>query len=667
MLALVAALALAAPAAARPKPITGKLSKRGYTVVALDANGNARTAVSGPGFKLVPPASKVTLHLRDAAGQYAGPIVVGRAGKLAIVGVKAGARLGRVRVRDGYATARVAPKRQDRKALAKARGGVPIGARNLGRVAATPVGRGGRGRDLDRDGLPGAFDIDDDGDLRLDSVDSNATGARAAVSDPSDPYHPIWVINSGLQVSCIAEQQGLTHGTCGYAVNQNAAGPFAADAEFQKLIDVLMQQRGELYFPLPAGDKVELDCGREATDPTAPPRGVVAPAGLSYCVSGGTGAFHTRVQRFPGQFDSDGNRFGEMQRVPAFAEGQDGLGTLQTVDPATVFGLVPFAPAAKVKSGDTYMERVTTGESLSERPISLGLVFGTIPALASWTDGSRTVPISYPVPTGAEGSESNAFTVAPGADGDYRVTLTIWRPQRAAIPSSGESGNWIDMGGLRYTVIGKTAEQNRKTWRCPASAYSTSDPSLSETSTGLRDAAPDRTVSRDNTLTFTVNLSECFRFSGLAGFDVTNTLFVTATSEYGDAAEGVGFSFKAQPAGGVSSSAFSGTWRFPTGTPGTAIDFTAQANEGSTSHFLITVHDNLNVTGGTSPSGWNCVPGRLQRDGDSFDCTGGTLQPGQPASGQIVLDAAGHNGQVVGLVVCSASNVCQGFGMTQQP
>jgi hypothetical protein len=662
--ALLSTFVFAGPAAARTKPITGKLSKRGYTVIALATNGSARSTVARPAFTLVPPSSKVTLQLRDANGHYAGPVVVGRSGKRAIVGVKAGAKLGRVRVRNGFATARVPAKLVDPKALATARGGVPIGARNLGRVRAKPSGRGGRGRDLDHDGVPGAFDVDDDGDLTLDNVDRNATGARAAVADPSDPFHPIWVINSGLQVSCLAEQQGFTHGTCGYAVNQNAAGPFAASAEFQKLIDVLMQQRGEIYFPLPAADKVELDCGKDPTDPS---RGAVAPAGLTYCVSGGTGAFHTRMQRFPDQFDADGNRFGQMQPVPGFAEGQDGLGTLQTVDPKTVFGLAPFASAANVKSGDTYVERLTRGGTVSEQPVALGVVFGTLPALASWTDGSRTVPINYPVPTGAEGSESNAFTVVRGADGDYRVTLTIWRPQRAAIPASGETGSWIDMGGLRYTVVGKTAEQNRKTWRCPASAYSENDPNLSATSSGLQDAAPDRAVSRANTLTFTANLSECFRFSGLGPFNVTNTLFVTATSAYGDAAEGVGFSFKPQPSGGFSSSAFSGTWRFAGGAPGNTIDFTAQANQGSASRFLIVVYDNLHVTGGTSPAGWSCHVGRAQRDGDAWECTGGTLSPGQPASGQITMDGAGHNGQTIDLVACTSSDVCQGFGMTQQP
>ena len=73
------------------------------------------------------------------------------------------------------------------------------------------------------------------------------------------------------------------------------------------------------------------------------------------------------------------------------------------------------------------------------------------------------------------------------------------------------------------------------------------------------------------------------------------------------------------------------------------------------------------VPGGTSPAGWSCAVGRAQRDNDSWDCTGGTLGPGSPASGRLVLSQAGTNGMVVSLVACTDANVCQGYGLTQQP
>src|SRR5215211_824897 len=103
-------VAFSPSAGAAPRALSGKLSKKGYTVIALATNGRARTTVARPRFKLVPPGSRVTLHLRGRDGHYAGPVVVGRAGKRSIVGVKAGAKLGRVRVRNGYATAKVAKR-----------------------------------------------------------------------------------------------------------------------------------------------------------------------------------------------------------------------------------------------------------------------------------------------------------------------------------------------------------------------------------------------------------------------------------------------------------------------------------------------------------------------------------------------------------------------------
>ena len=44
--AVFASVTIAAPAAAKPKAISGKLSKPGYTVIALASNGKARAAAA---------------------------------------------------------------------------------------------------------------------------------------------------------------------------------------------------------------------------------------------------------------------------------------------------------------------------------------------------------------------------------------------------------------------------------------------------------------------------------------------------------------------------------------------------------------------------------------------------------------------------------------------
>src|SRR4051794_4716244 len=66
---------------AEKKTISGKLSKRGYTVIALDSGGEAKSVLARRGkFKLRPTELRVTLHLRAPDGTYAGPIVVRSAG-----------------------------------------------------------------------------------------------------------------------------------------------------------------------------------------------------------------------------------------------------------------------------------------------------------------------------------------------------------------------------------------------------------------------------------------------------------------------------------------------------------------------------------------------------------------------------------------------------------
>jgi hypothetical protein len=173
-------LALCPPAEGRRHAITGTLDKGGYTVVALAIDGTARATHGESKFKLVPPTRTVTLQLRDRRGDYAGPVILaGRSGRVT-VGVRSGAKLGRIEVLRGYARTRRPPKARylDTRRTAKARHGAPIGALLLGRVRSSPKGPPGAGRDQDHDGVPGVFDLDDDGDLVLD------------VNEPSPASHP---------------------------------------------------------------------------------------------------------------------------------------------------------------------------------------------------------------------------------------------------------------------------------------------------------------------------------------------------------------------------------------------------------------------------------------------------------------------------------------------
>ncbi len=201
--ALAVALALPAVGDARRPAITGRLPAS-YTVVALALDGRTRTVENVRGsFRLVPPASTVTLHLLGSTGRYLGPVVVAGKGNRAVVQVRAGARLGTLRVFENYARPRrtVVARRRGGGRPARARAGVPIGAGVLGRVRARAAGPAGAGRDRDLDGIPGRFDVDDDGDLVLDVRE------RAAARSETSPPAPVEA--TGSSDTADAEVAGL--------------------------------------------------------------------------------------------------------------------------------------------------------------------------------------------------------------------------------------------------------------------------------------------------------------------------------------------------------------------------------------------------------------------------------------------------------------------------
>ena len=98
----LALLSFAPVAGARRPAIEGRVAGSGYEFVALSPDGRSRAVRARRDFELVPPARTVTLHLRNRAGVYLGPVVIAGRGKRAIVRVRAGARLGTIAVRGAY-------------------------------------------------------------------------------------------------------------------------------------------------------------------------------------------------------------------------------------------------------------------------------------------------------------------------------------------------------------------------------------------------------------------------------------------------------------------------------------------------------------------------------------------------------------------------------------
>jgi hypothetical protein len=468
LLALAPASAAAAP---RPPAITGKLGKPGLTVIAVAANGKATSARAPSGvFSVRPLARQVTLHLRSAAGDYAGPVVVAttKGGRRAVLGVRAGARLGPIRVSTTRRYARVARRPASRRIAralwARAKEGVPIGARAFGRVRSAPPRDGVRG-DVDVDGLPDALDIDDDGDRVLDNLD-RATRARAA---------QVTGFDTALNIA-----NALPVGINGTANANAGTSPEQADET--------LRQSGYLILSEIAGDTAELDC-----------------ALLSWCRVGGTGTVFGAWTEFPECCDDDRDGLGTVTRNPTLPSPRAGM------------FLAHGAGSGEIASGQTLIERVTTGGVPTDYSTILQYVFATVPALASYRDtAGHADAVRYPVPPGAPGTPGqNGFQVAAGPDGDVVLTLEFWRPQRRPIEGV-EPGEWIDVGGLTYAVAPQSASAPGVI--CPASTLSQPAgglaPETDPNRVGLRDTEPDRAADPDNRIGFTVNVSACLRSAG---------------------------------------------------------------------------------------------------------------------------------------------------------
>lgn len=515
--------ATAAPSASKSSTqVTGRLSKPGYTVIAVGYNGRAVTS-KAQSFRIRAPHARLTLHLLDARGRYAGPVVVAKSRRGVLTGVRKGTNLGLIKVRAGYATtARALPARRvDSRRVSASVRGVPLGnGRNFGLVKSTRRGGTGAGLDADLDGVPNVFDVDVDGDRVLNALEPRRSArpqpivarraiagqfARAEVAPPPPPgpgpvgpVAPHWM----SQIFLTLED----------SLNANAAS-----VTREQLDAMLLDNLNMKLLHVPQGDVVELVC-----------------AGLDYCSPGGTGQ--------SGDLGADSPK----QPFPACCAGSSGYGLLRGGGPSPLisgpegtfqeFSLWPRATSTKVGTGDAMMLRVTQGPTITETPLPVQFVFVTVPAVASYADTAGLAgTISYPVASGAPGTERNPLEVAAGADGRVVLTMTMWRPQRLGVPGAGEPA-FMDIGNLGYTVGAAPHGPNAGPFdpMCSADSLSTSSPALTATpehvGTGpalgrLIDTSPDRAADASKTFSLTVDLTKCLQDKG-RDFAVGTTLGV---------------------------------------------------------------------------------------------------------------------------------------------
>jgi hypothetical protein len=456
------------------RKITGKLNKRGYTVIALsDTSTRASTVqAKGKSFKLSLPGGPigkktkgvagkiVTLHLRAPDGTYAGPIVLGTPGKRkkagkkgkrrVIVGVNAknGASLGAIKIKPskGYARTKRKPAAKfvySKRVAQASKKGIPIGnGRNVGLVRSTAHGPS---QDPDLDGVPNTLDVDDNGNLILDKLDaSTAASTSLAAHQSLATPHPNPVFGLGTQV-------------VGQTTNAYTSSDQQIAAAFPS----------ELWLGIQSGGvdpgSAELDCGA-----------------LTYCSAGGTGRYKATpstpfatAQAFPGPpggpLDPDGDGFGSLLDTGPSPGASDFHGTQ----------LFPGTTPDRIHPGDVLIERATRDGVPVETAVSQGLIISTFPALAQFNDGQGdSGDLSYPR------DELTPVPVRANPSGDVVVKLTFWRPQRLPTASETAPDGWVDMGHLNHLATPQEAGPSSTSTpglvpsACPASSYSEIGPNL---------------------------------------------------------------------------------------------------------------------------------------------------------------------------------------------
>ncbi|MDX6597285.1 MAG: hypothetical protein QOE87_1172 [Gaiellales bacterium] len=522
-IALLTAVALlatsAAVHAATPSmKITGTVrGAAGMTLLALSPSGTAvqqKLGASGRFTLKVPRGQGTTLQLVTAGGRYFGPVVLAsKKGKAysAIAPAKS-VKLGTLSLRTGFATPKKALPQAiiDRtRALIADTKGRPLGVGKLGLVKMpglhasslrSPAAGGtpqNPGADGDADGLPNALDMDGNGNGLIDSFDSSAR------SPSSGLFSTLFL---GFNQALNANAAGVSRPQIDAAVGgENTFNMiwFFDDSQF----------KGEGLTVTGA----HVDCGA-----------------LVYCRRGdGTAIMGGLSESSPStprnvpwvSFTPDGSGLPNLDHMTSHDGGSVWATSVQ-----------PRVGTSDLRPGDTYDVVFNTSGGARHVPTVLAPYFVTTPAISSYAAGAAPAQtISYPPAADAPGANQGNPIVL---DASGKLSLTIWRPQRLAVPGA-ETGDFMDMGHLHYGLTGTTPDGSREV-AC-AGFYSNLSPSLTQTAAGgqdfgtslfpLTDSGADSVPSVVDTLSFTLDVAGCYGAAGAAAPGSTIALTLTAAGE----------------------------------------------------------------------------------------------------------------------------------------
>jgi hypothetical protein len=266
------------------------------------------------------------------------------------------------------------------------------------------------GGDADDDGIPNAFDVNDDGDAVLDSADTSTPAPKVAADDGTTTC-------SAVDFKIFTNYKA-TQG--GFAGTINAYGPGAFQANKTNIASTITKTMSMVFSP------ITQVCGSAVTRSFL--KGVgVAYAPTDYVELGkscGTGDYQWIIGagKMCGT-DASGFNFGS-----AYTFGATDLPTGQ----------------------DTFSMKVETADGKSyEFTSSPGFVFVTHPMFIAYSnDGTNYTNIDYTKTTiGPEGARITEPTIS--VTQSQTLYLKVYRPQRLAM--DGEAGEFYDLGGFKFT------------------------------------------------------------------------------------------------------------------------------------------------------------------------------------------------------------------------
>jgi hypothetical protein len=266
------------------------------------------------------------------------------------------------------------------------------------------------GGDADDDGIPNAFDVNDDGDAVLDSADTSTPAPKVAADNGTTTC-------SAVDFKIFTNYKA-TQG--GYAGTINAYAPGAFTATKENIASTITKSMTMVFSP------ITQVCGSNVVTTELKGNGVAYAPTDYVSLSGGvcnTGDYQWAIgQGFicPGA----GNK--------------------------TAFGGYTFTGSDLPTGQDTFTMRVTTADAKSyEFTSSVGFVFVTHPMFVEYsTDGTNFTKVDYNNSTpGPDGARITEPTISVGQA--QTLYLKVLRPQRLAM--DGETGEFYDLGGFKYT------------------------------------------------------------------------------------------------------------------------------------------------------------------------------------------------------------------------